>query len=436
MRPARARTSLRSRAAGLALAVAVFVGLLVRPFPGAGLAQTTSPTPEAPPPTPVVLPGGATSPSPFPQVLHTASPPAHVPEVRAAAALLVDLDTGQTLFALEPAVKRPIASLTKIMTALVVLEEARPSDVVTVSEHAASGRVAGISSLGLVPGEQITVGELLYALLLQSANDAAVALAEYVSGTVEAFVEQMNARGRELGLRRTRFASPNGLDDAGYSTARDLVRLTLAAFAEDLFARIVATRFHEIASPDDEPRVIQNRNALLWLYPGAIGAKTGFTSAAGFCVVAAAERDGLRLAAIILGEPGEPFSDAATLLNYGFAAFERRTLIAEGRSLGTVPIGGREIPVAAGGALVGLVPVGAHVRREISVHPRTAFPPPRGAEIGTVTLSIPGRTVGEVPLVVVDVPPPEPLADDDPWWGRAFGAVVDAGSGLLDALFG
>ncbi len=426
----RPRARLR-RPAALAIGALCLVGAL----PGAGLAQSTSPAPEGPPPTPVVVPGGRTSPSPFPQSLRTPEPSVNPPEVRARAAVLADLDTGQVLFSLNATERRPVASLTKIMTALLVLERTHPTEVVTASANAAGEPVAGISGLGLMEGERLRVTDLLYALLLQSANDAAVALAEHVGGTVDGFVAAMNRRAVRLGMDRTSFASPNGLDETGYATARDLVRLTRAAYGRSGFAHIVATRFHTIEGPDAEPRIVQNRNALLWLYPGAIGVKTGFTSAAGFNVVATAEREDLRLVAVVLGEPGEPFSDAAALLSYGYTAFDRRPLIREGRDLGTVDVGGREVQVAAGAGLQGLVPVDAGVRRTIDVLD-VAFPPARGEAIGTVTLSVPGRTIGQVPLLVTDVPPPPPLADDGPWWGRAVGSVIDAGAGLLDALFG
>lgn len=416
---------------GAALTLALALCALVA-VPTSSLAQSASP----PPPTPVPIPGGGTSPSPFPSVLET-PPPGIVapPSVSAAAGVLVDVTTGQTLFALNPAERRPIASLTKIMTAYLVLRHASPSEVVTVSENAASGRVPGISSLGLLAGEQIAVQELLYALLLQSANDAAVALAEHVGGSVEGFVAMMNRAAARLGLSRTRFTSPNGLDDTGYSTARDLARLTRAAYAVPGFAALAATRTHAIPSPSGEPRIVQNRNALLWLYPGATGVKTGFTSAAGFCIVATADRGNERLLAVVLGEPDEAFSDAATLLNFGFAAFERRSVIREGRVLPPVDIDGRLVPVATGGDLESLVPVEATVRHEVVVDPGVRFPPARGQTIGRVVLSVAdGLVLGTVPLVVTDVPPPPPLEDDGPWWSRAFGAVVDAGSGLIDAL--
>lgn len=400
---------------------------------GAARAQTPAPSP--PPPTPVVQPGGQTSPSPFPSTLRTPAPSTQAPEVGAGSAVLVDLDTGQVLFELDRRERRPIASLTKIMTALLVVERAGLTDVVTVSEGAASGQVSGISGLGLEPGERIRVNELLYALLLQSANDAALALAEHVSGSVDAFVDAMNARAEQLGLTRTMFASPNGLDDSGYSSAGDLVRLTRAALRSRGFASVVATRFHTVLSLDAEPRIVQNRNVLLWLYPGAIGVKTGFTSPAGFCVVAGAQRGDERLLAVVLGEPGEPFSDAASLLNYGFEAFERRMLIQAGESLESVDVGGRSVSVRAGDSLRGLVPVEGTVSKAVVLEDHLAYPPARGEEIGVVRISSGSKVLGQVPLVVWGVPPPPP-PEPGAWWARAAGAVVDAGDGVLDALFG
>ena len=418
----------RIRAAALGASALLLIALL----PVSGVAQSPLP----PPPTPVVVPGGGTSPSPFVSELRTPAPSTLLPELRAQAAVLADLDTGQVLFNLEGNERRPIASLTKVMTALLVLEETSPAEVVTVSEEAAAPRVAGISGLGLVSGERILVEELLYALLLQSANDAADALAEHVDGEVPAFVERMNARAAELEMSRSRFASPNGLDEIGSSTARDLVRLTRAAFDLPGFADITATRTHVVESLDAEPRTVQNRNVLLWLYPGAIGVKTGFTSAAGFCVIAAAERDGVRLVAVVLGEPGEPFSDAAELLNYGFEAFDRRVLVEAGEGLGTVTVGGRPIPVAAGAALEGLVAVEVEIERTLLLQDRVAFPPDRGEAIGLVRVTAGERLVGEVPMLVTGLPPPPEPVEGGPWWSRAFGSVVRAGGAVLQALLG
>ncbi|MGH2661066.1 MAG: D-alanyl-D-alanine carboxypeptidase family protein [Actinomycetota bacterium] len=423
----KARGARRRGAAALLALLALPVAL-----PAIGLAQSLEP----PPPTLVPVPGGGTSPSPFPTALRTPGPSRQPPQIRAASAILADLGTGQALYESDPDQRRPIASVTKIMTALLVLERTDPANVVTVSPEAAAGRTGtGISQLGLVAGERITVEDLLYALILQSANDAAIALAEHVSGTVEAFVAGMNEHASRLGLRNTRFASPNGLDNTGFSSARDLVTMTRAAFAHPLFETIVATRFREIPSPSGPSRVIQNRNVLLWLYPGAIGGKTGFTTPAGFCLVAAAERDGVRLVAVVLGEPGEPFSDAAALLDHGFAAFELRELVREGRPFGAVPIAGREVQVVAGVSLSALVAVDAVVRRRVTLRPGVTFPPEAGETVGFVTVSTPDMSMGRVPLVVADVPGPPP-AEPGPWWRRAGSAVLEAVSSVLSALLG
>jgi D-alanyl-D-alanine carboxypeptidase (penicillin-binding protein 5/6) len=410
---------------------ALLVALVAAVVGPRGLAQTLEP----PPPTPVPVPGGGTSPSPFPSVLRTPPPAAEPPQIDTGAAILIDLETGRPLFALDANERRPIASLTKIMTAYLVITRADRDDVATISETAATGRTVGVSNLGLVAGERIRVGELLYALMLQSANDAALALAEHVGGSVEAFVDMMNREAARLGLSRTSFASPNGLDNSGYSTARDLARLTRVAYDVPGFSEIVSTRVHAVRSPDAEPRIVQNRNALLWLYPGAMGVKTGFTTPAGFCIVATAVSSDERVLAVVLGEPSEAFSDAASLMNFGFAAFDRRSLIEAGRSLGTVDVDGRDVAVAAGESLQGLVVAGSTIRPRTEVDPGVRFPPGRGEVVGVVTLTASGTELGTVPLVVVDVAPPPP-ADDGPWWRRAAGSVARAGGALVRALFG
>jgi serine-type D-Ala-D-Ala carboxypeptidase (penicillin-binding protein 5/6) len=388
---------------------------------------------EPPPPTPVPVPGGGTSPSPFPSVLRTPPPATEPPEIYAGAAVLIDLETGRTLYAADANERRPIASLTKIMTAYLVMTRTSPDDVVLVSET--TGRTVGVSNLGLVAGERIRVQELLYALMLQSANDAALALAEHVGGSIETFVEMMNREAARLGLSRTSFTSANGLDDDGYSTARDMALLTRIAYDVPGFADIVSTRVHAIRSRGAEPRIVQNRNALLWLYPGATGVKTGFTTPAGFCIVATAVHADERVLAVVLGEPAEAFSDAAALMNFGFAAFDRQSLIEEGRSLGIVDVDGRDVAVAAGESLNGLVVAGSTVRPHADVDPGVRFPPGRGEVIGVVRLSATSTELGTVPLVVVDVAPPPPPGDG-PWWVRAAGSVARAGGALVDAFFG
>ncbi len=416
-----------------ALAALLTVGLLVATAPTLAVAKPATPTP---PPTPVLQPNGHASPSPFPTVLRTPAPSSTPPDVHAAGAALADLRTGQLLFSTNADARRPIASVTKIMTAMLVLRRTEPDDIVTVSAEAVSGgRTAGISELGLQEGERITVENLLYALMLQSANDAAVALADHVSGSVDAFVHLMNHTAHRLGMRRTRFTSPNGLTDDGYSTAADLVRLTRAAFGQPRFGQIARTKFHEIPDPDGTPRLVQNRNVLLWLYPGATGTKTGYTSGAGFCVVATADREDVPLVAVVLGEPHEPFSDAAALLNYGYAAFEQKELVSAGEPLGALRIDGREVPVAAGRSLSALVPADDEIARRLDLRPGVRFPPPPRSAVGTLTVSVPEMQVGRVPAIVVAVPPPPAPTGPGPWWRRAAGALFGAVGRIVGDLF-
>jgi D-alanyl-D-alanine carboxypeptidase (penicillin-binding protein 5/6) len=416
------------RAVAVALAiVAVPVGV------GAAGARPGS----FPPPTPVPPDG---EPSPFVKVLQTPAPSTQRPDLDAAAAVLADLDTGQVLYAKGPDQERPIASVTKIMTALLVLERANLTDVVTVGEDATfPPDLAGLSALGLVEGERISVENLLYALLLQSANDAAIALADHVSGTEARFEKLMNARAAELGMTHTRFRSPNGLDDRGYSSARDLATLTRATYAASpVFSRITSTEFHEIPAPHGPPRSIQNRNALLWLYPGAFGTKTGYTARAGFCVVAAAQRDGRRLVAVVLGSPGEPFSEAATLLNYGFDAFTQHRFAEAGEAAGTVAMPGGAVSVRTAGGLDALVPTDAIAKatRTVIVDPAAAYPPAPGEQVATLRVATPGLVLGDVPLVAADIPPPPPVEEGGPWWARATRAVAHAAAGALGGAFG
>ncbi|MGH2655002.1 MAG: D-alanyl-D-alanine carboxypeptidase family protein [Actinomycetota bacterium] len=385
-----------------------------------------------PPPTPVPPAGSL---SPYPTALETPPPSTREPRVAAASAILADLDSGEVLWERNPDQRQPIASVTKIMTGLLVVEATDPDEVVTASPNAA--RQTG-AELGLGVGEAQPVRQLLMALLLQSANDAAVALAEHVGGTVEGFVDGMNRRARRLGVRDTQFASPNGLDDSGYSTSRDLVAITAEAFRDATFREVVATKFHRIPSPDGDPRRIQNRNALLWLYRGAIGVKTGYTAAAGFCLVAAAERDGLRLVAVVLGAPSSPWSDAAEMLNHGFETWERRDVVDGSTALDPIEVAGREIPVRADGALSLLLRRGETVDVEVRSDPGLTLPVAEGQTVGEVVVSGGGGVLGRVRAVSAAsvAAPPGSSPPEDPWWDRAWDAVAGFFARLWRAVFG
>jgi D-alanyl-D-alanine carboxypeptidase (penicillin-binding protein 5/6) len=218
------------------------------------------------------------------------------------------------------------------MTALVALERAAPDDLVTVRSGAPE---VGEAEIGLVAGESFPMALLLEAMLVRSANDAAVAVAEHIAGSVPAFVDLMNEKALELGLANTHFENPHGLDgEAHYTSARDLLTITLAAFQHRGFSDLVSsTEVIFPAAPDGTLREAQTTNHLLLDYRGAIGVKTGFTNRAGLVLVAAAERGGRTLLAVVMGSEGEGrhFTDAAALLDYGFVAAARLGVLMGGR---------------------------------------------------------------------------------------------------------
>ena len=229
-------------------------------------------------------------------------------EVSATAAVLMDADMGQVLYEENGDRQMLIASTTKIMTALVVLEHAAPDDVITVTpDHMAEG-----SSMYLRAGETVRVEELLYGLLLCSGNDAALALTECAGGLTP-FVALMNEKAAALGMAHTSFANPNGLDaDGHYSTARDMAVLAAAAVENPTFRRICSSRSVTIGQ-----RTMENHNRLLRQVEGCVGLKTGYTQAAGRTLVSCTERDGCRLVAVTL-QDGNDWADHAALYDYGF----------------------------------------------------------------------------------------------------------------------
>jgi len=264
----------------------------------------------------------AADPGRRPLILRTvgAADPVHVHFKRPPrSGLLFDLDTGEVLWRRHPARERPIASLTKMMTALLVVDRARPDSRVLITKQALAYTGSGV---GVLPrGKRIKVETMLYGLLLPSGNDAAIALAQRISGTVPRFVASMNAQARELGLSCTRFSTPSGILDVGnHSCAIDLAVLTRAVLDRPRLARIVRHRRIVLPFPIKGGKLfLFNNNPLLRLgYPGTLGVKTGFTFAAGRCLVAAARRHGRRLGVVLLHSP-DPAGQAERLLDRGFA---------------------------------------------------------------------------------------------------------------------
>jgi D-alanyl-D-alanine carboxypeptidase (penicillin-binding protein 5/6) len=237
-------------------------------------------------------------------------------DISAKAAILIDESSGRVVFARNERQRLPQASLTKIMTALLVIEHGDLDEKVEISEYAAE---TGESSIWLEKGEVLSRNELLYALMLNSANDAAVALAESVAGSEELFVSQMNRRVRTLHLGDTHFANPHGLDAEGhYSSAYDLASLAREGLKNPLFRKVVTTKQMDIPWSDHPwNRSLGNRNQLITRYQGARGVKTGYTNKAGSCLVGAAQRGELKLISVVLNSC-DIYSDTEKLLDYGF----------------------------------------------------------------------------------------------------------------------
>lgn len=259
-----------------------------------------------------------------------------MPEVSSHSACVIDIDTGRILAAKNENEKSEPASITKIMTALIALENADIKKVVTIPSAAAG--VEG-SSIYIKAGEKYSLEDLLYGLMLRSGNDAATAIAIDVAGSVDAFVEKMNQKAQELGCTGTHFNNPHGLpDEKHYTTAHDMALITAAALRNDTFVKIVSTKNYT-AEPDGagETRSWQNKNKLLGQYEGAIGVKTGYTKSAGKTYVGAAERNGIRIAVVVLGAK-DMWGDAATLLDDAFASYQQVDLIKDGQSTGVTPV--------------------------------------------------------------------------------------------------
>ena len=328
------------------------------------------------------------------------------PSLSAQSALLMEAESGSVIYEKEGSERLPMASTTKIMTALVALEIADPAQRITVTAEAVG--VEG-SSIYLTEGETLTLEELLYALLLESANDAAVAIAVGLSGSIEAFAEQMNRTAKELELSNSHFTNPHGLDhEEHYTTARDLAVITRRALEHPLFCTIVSTRKTTIPHDNtDGVRLLINHNKLLRMYDGCIGVKTGYTKRSGRCLVSAAEREGVTLIAVTLNAPND-WKDHSALLDYGFSRY-RSVLLCEGEEfLFPLPVtGGCEDYVMVGNsdALRAILPAG-HGSIVIRIEaPRFLYAAVEsGEEIGRVVFHCDTlgngqlQTVGEVPL--------------------------------------
>ncbi|HQA60406.1 MAG TPA: D-alanyl-D-alanine carboxypeptidase family protein [Tepidanaerobacteraceae bacterium] len=249
------------------------------------------------------------------------------PEIVGQAGLVMDVLTGKVLYEKNAHSPFEPASTTKIMTAILALEKGNLSDIVVTSEE--PPRVDG-SRIYLEEGEKLTLEQMLYGMMLNSGNDAAVAIAEHIGGDIESFVKMMNAKAREIGAYHTTFVNPSGLPDEGHlTTAYDLALISRYALLNlPEFRKIVSTKTLEIPWQAEEwDRQLINLNKLLWNYEGADGVKTGYTSTAGRTLVASATRDGWQLISVVLKSDANIWSDSMALLDYGFENFEIKNLV-------------------------------------------------------------------------------------------------------------
>ena len=285
----------------------------------------------------------------------------------------MEAESGSVIYEKNAHTRLPMASTTKIMTALVALELASPDTVICVD-----GRAVGTegSSVYLCEGEKLTLEQLLYALMLESANDAAVAIAIGVLGSEEAFVDAMNEKASSLGLSDTHFANPHGLDaEAHYTTAYELARIAQAALQDPLFKTIVSTRKTTIPHQDtDAVRLLVNHNKMLRQYEGCIGVKTGFTQKSGRCLVSAAERDGVTVIAVTIHSPDD-WNDHTKLLDYGFANYQRVELCPADFRFCLPVVGGKETYVTVGVSQTASVtlPIGSPVIEQTIECPRHLY---------------------------------------------------------------
>lgn len=350
------------------------------------------------------------------------------PEVSAQSAVVLTADTGTVLFEKDGHTPRPVASTTKIMTALLALEAAqeRGDPLVDITQEMVA--VEG-SSMGLQAGDSISLTGLAAGMLLASGNDAANAAALYLDGSLESFAARMNQRAAALGMEDTHFVTPSGLDgeDAqglGHlSTAYDMALLARAALEDQAFRQLCSSPSLAVEFAEPVKRVTYtNHNKLLAQYQGCVGVKTGFTKEAGRCLVSAAERDGALLIAVTLNAPND-WQDHTALLDYGFSQMEPYQL-AGGDVRLTVPVVGSPVEVVSlrgsnGGEVTLPLGQGAQVERVVHAPKFLYAPVEAGEQVGEICWYLEGQLLGSAPLTAAGAAPLQEKAPS--LWERLFG---------------
>lgn len=328
---------------------------------------------------------------------------ASAPGARAYA--LLEASTGRVLASNNANEQLPMASTTKIMTCLLAVEQGNLDDMVTVGKNAVG--LEG-TSIYLREGETLLLHDLVYGLMLASGNDAAVAIAEHIGGTVEQFAAMMNARAKEIGANNTNFVTPNGLpDDNHYTTAYDLALISCCAMQNPAFREIVGTQSIDLPADEDSPaRYLRSKNKILRQVEGGNGIKTGYTKKAGKCLSAAAERDGMQLVAVVLNDY-DMFVDCGALLDDGFARYQMTQIATAGEEVGSISVTGGlsdSVSVELGKDIY--LPLaeneGNMVERKMNISTELAAPVVSGTQVGTLEFWLNGVKYAETPIFTND----------------------------------
>lgn len=342
-------------------------------------------------------------------------------DLSAVSAILLDYHSHQILYSHKAHIRRPPASTTKVMTAILALELGHLSDRVTASPRAATTEG---SSIYLEEGEELTLEDLIWGLLLNSGNDAAVAIAEHIGGSVERFAELMNRKAYSLGALNSTFKNPHGLPDEGHlTTAYDLALITCYALGNPLFSHIVSAEIGRIPWPGQTwDRYLHNSNRLLAIYPLADGVKTGWTRAAGRCLISSATKGHRRLISVTLNSP-TMYEDSIALLEYGFREFETLEIVKGGEMFTglEIPFSQRQVILYTGNNLYYTFSVSNEYRMRRSIHWREdlLYPLVEGQPVAWLAVSIEGETIGRIPLLLGE------MIEKPPLWRRIWKKIRD-----------
>lgn len=384
-------------------------------------------------------------------------------ETNVKSAILMEQTSGQILYSLNPAERNYPASLTKIMTCLLALENGNLEDTVTVSATALENLHEAGSTAGLLAGEELSMLNLLYCVMISSANEACNVVAEHIAGSTEAFVEMMNARAQELGCQDTHFANTHGLhDEEHYSTAQDLLLITQEALKHETFRTITNTAYYLLPATNlSEERHLYTTNKLItegasnkFYYPKASGIKTGFTTPAGRCLISSASNENLQLLAIIMGaetihdeETGtyiqRNFPECINLFEYGFANFKVETILTKLYPVSEIPVNlsasSDTVALAPVQEIKSLVPMDFDPNDlvlEVTLYSESVDAPVEaGTPLGSVTVSLDGRELGSVELgAITDISRSEITYQTQEvknyvktsWWKWLLGLLVAA----------